>query len=554
MIDNKLHWNRNSVDGLFYPSQYSEEDYELPPLVKTDFNKLMALVEHKYMREYLKVCAYYNKIFPSLKSYDWSFSSYNAIPFTVYDQERSDTGTGISCNYMKSVIDTVIARISNITFDVSLEAREPFILLEMYKYPVERYIRQLMERYRLEHLVTECFHDAAILGYSHIFMDPWTNKLKKVSDWEMACFEPEFNEGRIRKIMIRDFMFPVTELDPYIKGTDFDVSYLENKLSVDLKLYIDAQGHKATACIDTKNLEPIEYPFDEIQISTLSWDLGTKRTTVSSLFDQLFPLQREMSKLMAKQTQLLTNYKGPVPVFSTADTDAVMKAVNNSAGEALFIDSRDTAGFMTVINPCPLDPALAAEIEGLKSRMYEIAGVQEISMDMENYRSAAAVIALDQMRDAKYQSQLFLMAEFVANIVKMFIRFEAGMKRGPASIPYDSIMKLINDAYVAVTVNHDNKPDAKPAARNVNYQQLLQEQFVADVLLGIKGYKDIDYTVSKIQVTSMIAVKHQLLKYLGTDADTLARLEDFLLEAFIDSVKRGQVELAAMSSGEQPVV
>jgi hypothetical protein len=39
-------------------------------------------------------------------------------------------------------------------------------------------------------------------------------------------------------------------------------------------------------------------------------------------------------------------------------------------------------------------------VEDIKSQMYEIAGIQEVSMDMENCRSAAAVIALEQARDA----------------------------------------------------------------------------------------------------------------------------------------------------------
>jgi hypothetical protein len=366
--------------------------------------------------------------------------------------------------------------------------------------------------------------------------------MRKVADWEMACYEPEFNNGDIKRLLVRDFAFPTTSLEPYMEyiSEEKAAEWLQ-KTYVDIKWYFDCINHKVTPTIETTTLEPFPYPFDTVQLTTFCWDLGVKRTTTSSLFDQLFPLQREMSKLFAKQTALLTNYKGPVPVFSTQDADAVLKAINNSAGEALFIDGRGAAEFMEVINPVPIDPALAAEIEGLKSRMFEIAGIQEISMDMENYRSAAAVIALDQMRDAKYQNQLFLMAEFVSSLVKMFITFNAGYNRPTIeSIAWDDVSRLINDASVAVRVNHNNDPGAASIEEPIDYAILSANKFIVDVVNGTRGYADIDFTLNREMVAMIAAQKYQKLHYLGADTTFL---EQFLIEAFIYDVRVGKIGL-----------
>jgi hypothetical protein len=537
-----LHFKRDPVTTLYYPSLYKEDDYELPWPIKSDWNKLNAQIEHKYMREYLKVCAFYNKVFPSLKSYDWSFSTPNSIPFTIFDQERTDTGTGISVNYLKSCIDTVVSRISNLTFDVSLESAEPLVTLELYKAPVERYIKQMVKANRLDHLVTECFHDAAILGYSHILADPWTGELRKISDWEMAAYEPEFNNREIKRLLVRDFMFPTSSLAPYIeKAPDEKVQDWMKKPNVDVKWYFDCINKKVTLTVETYTLEPEEYPFDEVQMTTFCWDLGVKRTTVASLFDQLFPLQREISKLCAKQTQLLTNYKGPVPVFNTQDADAVIKAINNSAGEALFIDGRSPTEFMTVINPVPIDPAFAAEIEGLKSRMFELAGIQEVSMDMENYRSAAAVIALDQMRDAKYQNQLFLTAEFVSSLIKMFITFNAGYETDTIEgIEWNEVLGLIESAAVEVKVIHNNDPGAVKQEEPINYEELTAEKFIIEVVGGKKGFDDIIFTMNRDMLNVLAAQKYQKLAYL--DGET-QYLEQFLVQAFIYDVRTGKINL-----------
>jgi hypothetical protein len=538
-----LYFVKDKVSSLYYPSEYKEEDYELPSDIKNDWNKLNAQIEHKYTREYLKVCAFYNKVFPSLKSYDWSFSSHNALPFTIFDQERNDTGTGMSVNYLKSCIDTVVSRISNLSFGVALESIEPLATMELFKAPVERHIRSTIRKNRLDHVVTECFHDAAILGYSHLLADPWTKEIRKVSDWELGVYEPEFNAGKLKRVLIRDFAFPSAALEPYLKNYS-DKDKLEEwsrKTFVDIKWYYDCPNRKATATIDTVTMEPIDYPFDEVQLTTFSWDLGVKRTTVASLFDQLFPLQREISKLMAKQTQLLSNYKGPVPVFNTQDADAVLKAINNSAGEALFIDGRSPSEFMTVINPVPLDPAFATEVEGLKSRMYEIAGIQEISMDMENYRSAAAVIALDQMRDAKYQNQLFLMAEFVSAMVKMYLTFNAGMDTPTIEdVPWYQVVNLVDNASVKVKVYHPNDPGGADEETPMDYMTLAAYKFIKGVLKGEKTFSDLTFTVDKRLTTVLAAQKYQRLAYL--DVGSL-ELETFLVEAFIDDVKNGVVML-----------
>ena len=76
---------------------------------------------------------------------------------------------------------------------------------------------------------------------------------------------------------------------------------------------------------------------------------------------------------------------------------------------------------MTVINPTPLDPELSGTVQEYKSAMYELAGIQNASFDMENMRSAAAVVALDQTRDSVFQAQLSALSDFIANALRLYI-------------------------------------------------------------------------------------------------------------------------------------
>ena len=119
-----------------------------------------------------------------------------------------------------------------------------------------------------------------------------------------------------------------------------------------------------------KFLTTKEYPFDKVLMATMRWDAGFTATTSTSLFDLLYPMQREINKINAKQQQLIRLYKGATPVFNQ-DVELAMKSLTNGAGECLYVDSsRPIDSLMTVINPTPLDPELSATVTEYKTAMY----------------------------------------------------------------------------------------------------------------------------------------------------------------------------------------
>ena len=46
-----------------YPGEKSD-NWEIPEVISNDFHRLNTLIEGKYSREFLKICAFYNKMFP----------------------------------------------------------------------------------------------------------------------------------------------------------------------------------------------------------------------------------------------------------------------------------------------------------------------------------------------------------------------------------------------------------------------------------------------------------------------------------------------------------
>ena len=549
---NGIEYVYDKVEQINRPTLYPGEntkDWSLPEEISTDFYRLNSIIENKYNKEYLKICAFYNKMFPSLRNSAWTSTTYNAAPFTWQDQERQDYGTGISSNYLKQIIDQLTSRLGTIQFIPYLLSEDQNFEYIIYKDEVERILRMYINKDKFNRTCIDVFHDAAVLGYSYAFIDPYTGKLNKANDYEVGIFESQLNKGSIVQMLYRDYAFPTAKALVYFEGLDKDkkeefINMISDKVTVDLCMYFDCLTHTCHVTIDGKALPEKEYPFDEVLVAVMRWDTGFAKVMSSSLFDALYPLQREINKINAKQQQLIRNYKGSTPVFNS-DVELAMKAITNGAGECLYVDSqRPLDSLMTVINPTPLDPQLTATVQEYKSAMYEIAGVQNASFDMENMRSAAAVVALDQTRDSVFQAQLSGLSDFIADALSLYIKYNAGYKTNDSNMDWDSVLELINTAYISLKPVHLNDPlsdEDKSRESPIDYVQLCTARCVLNIVKGKVTFSTLPYYVDWKVVTMMLAAT--LVKFEALGIPVPDAVHHFLIAAFVESIKIGEVEI-----------
>ena len=554
MIINGIRYVYDEVEQINRPTLYPGEDVEkwqVPDTISTDFHRLNSLIENKYSKEYLKICAFYNKMFPSLKFSDWGQVSYNAQPFTSMDQERTDTGTGQAKNYLKQIIDQVTSRLGTIQFVPYLLSEDQNYEYIIYKDEVERILRMYINKDKFNRKCLDVFHDAAVVGYSHVIIDPYTGKLIKVNDYEVSMFENQMTKDKVTQLLYRDYAFPVTEVKTYLKDVDEDkakeiLENIKDRVTVDFCMYFDCNEKHCVVSIDGKFLPPKEYPFEKVLVATMRWDAGFTAVTSTSLFDLLYPIQREINKINAKQQQLIRMYKGATPVFNS-DVELAMKQITNGAGECLYVDSqRPIDSLMTVINPTPLDPELSGTEQEYKTTMYELAGIQNASFDMENMRSAAAVVALDQTRDSVFQAQLSGLADFIADALTLYIYYNAGYKTNDSNMDWDAIKELIDTAYISLKPVHVNDPlsdedKALNQSTPIDYVQLCTARCVLKIIKGTMDFKSLPYFVDWRQVTLMMCSTLVKFESLGVPIPDSIHL--FLIAAFIESVKVGEVEL-----------
>ena len=285
---------------------------------------------------------------------------------------------------------------------------------------------------------------------------------------------------------------------------------------------------------------------------TFAWDTGFTRVTSTSLFDLLYPVQRELNKVNAKLQQLIRMYKGSVPVFNT-DADIAMKSISNGTGEALYIDSaRPATELMTVINPTPLDPALDAAKTAYKTEMMELAGIQQVSFDMENMRSAAAVIALDQTRDTVFQAQMFAHATVKAEMFKVQVFYNSvmGIEQTEA-VDWAAVHKLSVDGQIELKPTHSNDPMGLAGGGDKglpppDFQKIHAVRVVLDVIKGKTSFDDIPITIDRELIKSLVAAT--MVKMAALNVQIPDVVEQFMMKAFIEDIKDGVVDLTALAA------
>lgn len=550
-----VNWVQDKVNNEYRPTLYPGEQtdtWDIPESINSDFHRLNSIIESKYSREFLKICAFYNKMFQSLKASEYNQASYNVPPFTAMDQERADTGYGTNYNFLKQIVDQITSRLGTISFTPKLLSEEQSYEYIVYKDEVERILRKYVKNDELSRIGIEAFHNAAIVGYSHAFIDPYTGRIIKGNDYEIGMFESQFNRRHIKQMLYRDYAFPTTDIFIYMKNLPEDknkelLEAVTSRSTVEFSMYFDCVKHEVYVTIAGKTLPPQPYPFDEVLITSFIWDVSFSRQLTTSMFDLLYPIQREVNKIAAKQKQIINNYKGSVPVFNS-DVDIAMKAITNGTGEALYIDSsRSTAELMTVINPTPLDPQIDAEIQSRKVIMYELAGIQNASFDMENMRSAAAVIALDQTRDSVFQAQMSGMSEFIKNMIKLYVDYFAKypeMSGDRRRVDWATVSKLINQSYINMQPVHLNDPlsdEQKADEEQTDYIKLSTARLVLDIINGDVTFDTLPYFVVPSEL--LFAVATILIKFEALGIEIPDTVHKFLLAAYIEAVKNGEAEL-----------
>lgn len=519
---------------------------DMPQESYRHYQRLEQIWQNKFTKNTLKVCAFYNKSF-ELRHHGLH-SNHMAPQFTRINQERADTGNGESINYLKQIVDYVTARMGGIRIDPLLSAEIPSVQYLVYKDEASRILRKFANNDEMSSMARSAFHDAAILGFSYAFLMPTTGKHVAATDYEVAVYEDELSHDLVQYMLYRNTNTPLTWIAAILPDMSPEcMDYLQQRCvtedSLEFTLFVDACAHKMYAVVDNYIVYVRDYEYPNVLVSTFRWDIGFSSGCTTSLFDTLYPIQREIDRIAAKIQQLIRLYKGPIPIFDSS-VDLFANAVSNGTGEYYTVDStRKTADLVTVVQPTPLDPTLTSAIDSRKTQMLELAGIQNMTFSSDSIKSAAAVIALDQLHDNVYEAQLQGLGQFMKQCFEHYVEYCCINTAGKEE--WVAIKALLQNGYIDLKVVSAHDPLNSMAAATgevVDDLKALLARLTIDVIAGRKTFDSIPPYVDRNEL--LLQVMAAALKFSSNGIELPGTIHLFFVDAFIDSVATGQVNLA----------
>ena len=167
---------------------------------------------------------------------------------------------------------------------------------------------------------------------------------------------------------------------------------------------------------------------------------------------------------------------------------------------------------------------------------------------MDNMRSAAAVVALDQTRDTVFQAQLAGMADFIKDILNTYIEYYAKFpdyaQGERKAVDWEVMYKLIQSSYIDLKPMHINdfmsdENEAKQEAPD--YTQQAGMRVVLEIIKGEATFDTVPYYLDKGQIT--FAVASFLPKFEALGIAIPMTIHQYLMSAYLNEVAEGKINL-----------
>ena len=276
--------------------------------------------------------------------------------------------------------------------------------------------------------------------------------------------------------------------------------------------------------------------------------------TIVSVLDKLAPLQNDYNACAKKKSNQLKLYGGPMLVVSGSAIPE-MNSFDDEEMKYLRIDSDHIPSeIIQTINPTPMDAELSAEMERIKANMFEIGGLAQIEGDLERYRQIGAIIAIQQIHEAAFQSEFTILNTCLQRLVRTLVTCKVALFPNKKLIPSDErypftwtdlrdLLDGINLTFIPVHRNtHDGSANEDDAG--INEMELTRNacwKFVVGVVETGEMPKETPPHLERTTLKNLVMTRIVSSYQAGDDPQVMDRLNGLLRLIFDEEMDRGEL-------------
>lgn len=384
--------------------------------------ELASLSNNRTSKYTINLRYYLNSPYASLKS----IRNPQQVGYDTYDiTMEDDTSINPSINVIKSIIDTLVCKISQSKvrpfFNV---VNGSFKDIQTAK-NAQHFFDQWIEQEEINKKVTMAFRDAAIFDHGVIYIDDYKKCITRVLPWQVFIRPSELTYNNITRAYYRQEDYPVTALPDDIKQL-----IKKKKINVDYVTYHNyydvvnqTKAHWINECEDVliEKYEGNRIPF------IFLWYTNPINTASSlSICDMLKGIQQEINILMSKIKD--ASQLNPAMTFFVPDDSNVKQTqLNNRIGNIIsYRATSDMSGSpVTVATPPFIDGQYMQLLNDLVQKAYELVGVSQLSAQARKPAGVDSGIALQTLEDVesdRFEEQLNQVIKCYVDIAKTTLK------------------------------------------------------------------------------------------------------------------------------------
>jgi hypothetical protein len=319
-------------------------------------------------------------------------------------------------NVIKSIIDTLISKIASTKVrPFFTPINGDYTTIKVLK-QLQIYFDDLFDKLDIIKKISNGYRDACIFDTGVIFVNPFDYSIEKLSPWQAAILDAEYNYGTITKALITFTDFPVTLLGIY--GVKSSEKYIR------LELYFDTLEKKVHVFINGKHERAANFP-GPVPLVFLHYTTPIKGAKTTSIVDDLYNTQRNIDVLCARIKEAATLTPAnviAVPEGSNIDIDGL----NNRTGNIIKYRPVPGAGDpLQVIAPAFISGEYQTNLEYLLQKAYEMVGISQLSSQSINplgaNASGAALQSMENIESTRFETQLNQVVRAYVDLAKILI-------------------------------------------------------------------------------------------------------------------------------------
>lgn len=368
---------------------------------------LSSKIESKLDIYSYKLARYLNRADVDLRNYD-TFDYYE-VPFNL--QQETDLLRAPSTNVIKSVIDSLVSKLSN-------NKVRPFFSPVDGTYKTKKVVRQAQQFFdqyydeiHLNQLVADSFKDACIFDIGYLMINPFTFEIERVPPYCISILDTQITDTKTALIKYKHL--PSDVLAKYNTSSDKQWVNIEILIKEDeATLYID-EVKKQTVSITTFPLVPIYY------------NKPVHMSKTVSIVDELEGIQTQID-LINSRISTTTQLTPANIVFIDENSNLKASDVNNKDMQVypVGIQPGNTANPVTVMNPVPFDPQWQTILDFYINKAYDMVGISQLSAQSRKPSGLDSGVALQTMEDIesdRFETQVDHYISTYVNVTKKFI-------------------------------------------------------------------------------------------------------------------------------------